>query len=61
MRGASSVIFQKALIADIFLETDKIQKWFKVGGLGESAVGGMMPLLVLVLVSLPGGVLERTH
>jgi hypothetical protein len=42
------MIFQKALIANILLETNKIQKWFKSGRLGESMIRSMMPLLGLV-------------
>lgn len=48
------VVIQKALVAKIFLQTDEIQEWFEICRLGEATIGGMVPLLELVVISWLG-------
>ena len=45
------MVIQKALVAKIFLQTDEIQQWFEIRRLGEATIGGMVPLLELVVTS----------
>ena len=50
------MVIQKALVAKIFLQTDEIKQWFEIRSFGEAIIGGMVPLLELVLVSWLGTV-----
>jgi hypothetical protein len=46
------MIFQKALITQILLQTDEVQQWFKTRRFGEALIRSVMPLLQLVLSQL---------